>query len=306
MYNSFFKLHSNPFGTSPDPRFMYMMPHTREALACLEYGISARKGFTVLTGEVGTGKTTLLKRALASFSNRRISTAFVFNPRLEVLDFLEFVLADFGIIPANRTKSGMLLQLNRWLIERFRLEETCVVVIDEAQNLSWELLEEIRLLTNLETSSEKLLQIILSGQPELEEKLRHPSVRQLRQRIALWCRTQSLTENQTHSYVAERLRLAGAVRPIFTADALNRIFRYSHGIPRIINLLCEHCLIVAYVEQVQEVSPAIVDGVASELELETQPFLVSPVAFGGHGSNSGEGAGLMTSLDDEPKGRRDR
>ena len=185
MYKSFFKLQSNPFGTSPDPRFLYMMPHTREALACLEYGISARKGFTVLTGEVGTGKTTLLRRALSSFSNRRVSTAFVFNPRLEVLDFLEFVLTDFGILPATRTKSGMLLQLNRWLIERFRMEETCVVVVDEAQNLSWELLEEIRLLTNLETSSEKLLQIVLSGQPELEEKLRHPSVRQLRQRVSL-------------------------------------------------------------------------------------------------------------------------
>ena len=114
MYKSFFKLQHNPFGTSPDPRFLYMMPHTREALACLEYGISARKGFTVLTGEVGTGKTTLLRRALSSFSNRRVSTAFVFNPRLEVLDFLEFVLTDFGIVPATRTKSGMLLQLNRW------------------------------------------------------------------------------------------------------------------------------------------------------------------------------------------------
>src|SRR5208282_1150252 len=125
MYKSFFKLQSSPFGTSPDPRFLYMMPHTREALACLEYGISARTGF--------------------------------------------------GVVPATRTKSGMLLQLNRWLIERFRIEETCVVVVDEAQNLSWELLEEIRLLTNLETSSEKLLQIVLSGQPELDEKLRHPS-----------------------------------------------------------------------------------------------------------------------------------
>ena len=308
MYNSFFKLHSSPFGTSPDPRFLYMMPHTREALACLEYGISARKGFTVLTGEVGTGKTTLLKRALASFNNRRISTAFVFNPRLEVLDFLEFVLADFGIQPANRTKSGMLLQLNRWLIERFRMEETCVVVIDEAQNLSWELLEEIRLLTNLETSSEKLLQIVLSGQPELEEKLRHPSVRQLRQRIALWCRTQPLTENQTHAYVAERLRLAGAIRPIFTGDALNLIYRYSHGIPRVINLLCEHSLIVAYVEQVQEVSAELVEGVASELELETQPFLISPVAIGGsgRGSNFGETSGLMTAFEGDTKGRQDR
>lgn len=309
MYKSYFNLHTSPFGTSPDPRFLYMMPHTREALACLEYGISARKGFTVLTGEVGTGKTTLLKRALASFNNRRISTAFVFNPRLEVLDFLEFVLADFGIVAVNRTKSGMLLQLNRWLIERFRMEETCVVVIDEAQNLSWELLEEIRLLTNLETSSEKLLQIVLSGQPELEEKLRHPSVRQLRQRIALWCRTQPLTESQTHAYVAERLRLAGAGRPLFTSDALDLIYRYSHGIPRIINLLCEHSLIVAYVEQVQEVSAVIVDGVAAELELETQPFLISPVAIGGmnaRGNSAVEGSGLMTAFDGDTKGRQDR
>jgi type II secretory pathway predicted ATPase ExeA len=308
MYNSFFKLNSSPFGTSPDPRFLYMMPHTREALACLEYGISARKGFTVLTGEVGTGKTTLLKRALASFNNRRISTAFVFNPRLEVLDFLEFVLADFGITPANRTKSGMLLQLNRWLIERYRMEETCVVVIDEAQNLSWELLEEIRLLTNLETSSEKLLQIILSGQPELEEKLRHPSVRQLRQRIALWCRTQALSETQTHAYVAERLRIAGATRPLFSDEALDLIYRYSHGIPRIINLLCEHTLIVAYVEQVPQVSAAIVEGVAAELELETQPFLISPVAYSGMSgrASSGDSSGLMTAFDVDIKGRQDR
>ncbi len=121
------------------------------------------------------------------------------------------------------------------------MEETCVVVVDEAQNLSWELLEEIRLLTNLETSSEKLLQIVLSGQPELEEKLRHPSVRQLRQRVSLWCRTQALTETQTHAYVAERLRIAGATWQIFSPEALDLVHRYSRGIPRIINLICEHC-----------------------------------------------------------------
>src|ERR1700727_1799188 len=265
MYKSFFKLQHNPFGTSPDPRFLYMMPHTREALACLEDGISSRKGFTVLTGEVGTGKTTLLRRALGSFSGKRISTAFVFNPRLDVLDFLEFVMTDFGIVPQTRTKSGMLLQLNRWLIERFRVEETCVVVVDEAQNLSWDLLEEIRLLTNLETSSEKLLQIVLSGQPELEEKLRHPSVRQLRQRVALWCRTQALTENQTHAYVAERLRIAGASWPLFSDEALELIHRYSRGIPRLINLLCEHSLIVAFVEQVKQVTGAMVEGGAGGL-----------------------------------------
>ncbi len=310
MYNNFFKLKVSPFGTSPDPRFLYMMPHTREALACLEYGISARKGFTVLTGEVGTGKTTLLRRALGSFHNRRVSTAFVFNPRLEVLDFLEFVLTDFGIVPANRTKSGMLLQLNRWLIERYRMEETCVVVVDEAQNLSWDLLEEIRLLTNLETSSEKLLQIVLSGQPELEEKLRHPSVRQLRQRVALWCRTQALTAAQTQAYIAERLRIAGAAYPIFSADAIDLIHRYSRGIPRIINLLCEHALISAYVEQSLHVGPEIVEAVAVELELDNQPFLISTAAMGpstvGARPVAAETPNFTSALGTEGAGRRDR
>ena len=309
MYKSFFKLQHSPFGTSPDPKFLYMMPHTREALACLEYGISARKGFTVLTGEVGTGKTTLLRRALSSFSNRRVSTAFVFNPRLDVLDFLEFVLTDFGIIPTTRTKSGMLLQLNRWLIERFRMEETCVVVVDEAQNLSWDLLEEIRLLTNLETSSEKLLQIVLSGQPELEEKLRHPSVRQLRQRVSLWCRTQSLTEVQTQAYVAERLRIAGASWQIFPPETLELIHRYSRGIPRIINLICEHSLINAYVEQVQQVSVQIIENVAAELELETQPFLISTGAMGGGQGTRNTGPDSPTYVpifNSDVNGRQDR
>jgi general secretion pathway protein A len=308
MYNTFFKLQSSPFGTSPDPRFLYMMPHTREALACLEYGISARKGFTVLTGEVGTGKTTLLRRALSSFAGRRVSTSFVFNPRLDVLDFLEFVLTDFGIVPATRTKSGMLLQLNRWLIERFRMEETCVVVVDEAQNLSWDLLEEIRLLTNLETASEKLLQIVLSGQPELEEKLRHPSVRQLRQRVSLWCRTQALTESQTHAYVAERLRIAGASWALFSLEALDLIHRASRGIPRIINLLCEHSLIVAYVEQVEQVTATIVEGVAAELELDAQPFMLSSAVIGNGDKQSGLNSkeeNFMAAFDKEP-GRHDR
>lgn len=308
MYKTFFKLQTSPFGTSPDPRFLYMMPHTREALACLEYGISARKGFTVLTGEVGTGKTTLLRRALSSFRDRRVSTSFVFNPRLDVIDFLEFVITDFGLIPASRTKSGMLLQLNRWLIERYRMEETCVVVVDEAQNLSWDLLEEIRLLTNLETSSEKLLQIVLSGQPELEEKLRHPSVRQLRQRVSLWCRTQALTDAQTHAYVAERLRIAGASWPLFSPTALDLIHRYSRGIPRLINLICEHALIVAYVEQARQVTNNMVEGVAVELELETQPFLISTAAMGGNmpASRSNESQNFATGLGQESTGRRDR
>ena len=271
MYKSFFQLESNPFGSSPDPRFLYMMPHTREALAGLEYGISAHKGFIVLTGEVGTGKTTLLRHALGSFDQHRIFTSFIFNPRLEVLDFLEFVLNDFGLVPTSRTKSGMLIQLNRWLIDCFRNQETCVIVVDEAQNLSWELLEEIRLLTNLETSSEKLVQIILSGQPELEEKLRQSNVRQLRQRIALWCRTQALTAEQTASYIAQRLLIAGSAETIFTRDAVVAIHRAARGIPRLINLICEHALILGYVEQIHQIPPALIAAVVQDLELDHQP-----------------------------------
>jgi type II secretory pathway predicted ATPase ExeA len=281
MYKSYFGLRILPFGASPDPRFLCMMPQIREALACLQYGIATRKGFVVMTGEVGTGKTTLLKTVLSTFSKDRVSSAFVFNPRLDVLDFLEFVLTDFGIPPKARTKSGMLLQLNRWLIERFRNRGLCVIVVDEAQNLSWELLEEIRLLTNLETSSEKLLQIVLSGQPELEEKLRNPSVRQLRQRISIWCRTQPLTAEQTQTYIRERLRIAGATEPAFSPEAIQLIHHYSSGIPRVINLICEHAMISSYVEQIKPVPERIIESVSIELDLNQQPFVISPIAMSG-------------------------
>ncbi|HEY1207963.1 MAG TPA: AAA family ATPase [Terracidiphilus sp.] len=275
MYRSFFGLRLLPFGASPDPRFLFLRPQIKETLACLQYGITARKGFVVLTGEVGTGKTTLLKSALNTFDTGRITTAFVFNPRLEVLDFFEFLLTDFGIPPATRTKSAMLLQLNSWLIERYRAQQLCAIVIDEAQNLSWELLEEIRLLTNLETSSEKLVQIILSGQPELEEKLYHPSLRQLRQRIALWCRTQPLTVEETLAYVEERLSIAGATSQVFLPEATELIYHYSKGIPRIINHLCEHTLIYAYAEQVKPIPAHIVESVGLELDLVQHPFTIS-------------------------------
>jgi general secretion pathway protein A len=180
-----------------------------------------------------------------------------------------------------QTKSGMLMQLNRWLIDRFRNGELCAIVVDEAQNLSWELLEEIRLLTNLETSSEKLVQIVLSGQPELEEKLRDPSVRQLRQRISLWCRTRPLTAEETKAYVTNRLRIVGATQPIFSPDAVQLVHKYSNGIPRIINLICEHAMISAYVEQIKPIPPRIVESVCRELDLDSQPFVLSPMAISG-------------------------
>jgi len=279
MYRSFFGLRELPFGSNPDPRFLYMMPQIRETLACLQYGIAARKGFVVMTGEVGTGKTTLLRTVLGTFAKDRVSSAFVFNPRLNVHDFLEFVLTDFGVPPRSRTKSGMLLQLNRWLIERFRDRGLCVIVVDEAQNLSLELLEEIRLLTNLETSSEKLLQIVLSGQPELEEKLRRPEVRQLRQRVSLWCKTRPLSRDQTEAYIAERLRIAGATQNVLLPEAAHLVHRYSKGIPRVINLICEHAMISAYVEQVKPIPARIVESVSMELILDEQPFVISPQAL---------------------------
>lgn len=281
MYKSFFGLQTPAFQASPDPRFLCMTPRTREVLASLQYGIAERKGFVVMTGEVGTGKTTLLKSVLSWFPEKIVSTAFVFNPRLDALDFLEFVLTDFGIPPRERTKSGMLLQLNRWLIDRFRENALCVIVVDEAQNLSQDLLEEIRLLTNLETSAEKLLQIVLSGQPELEDMLRMPSLRQLRQRIALWCKTQPLLPSETEVYIAERLRIAGAKEAVFSPEAIERIHHYSGGIPRLVNLICEHAMITAYVEQVKPIPAWIIESVALDLDLRDQPFLVEPAPHAG-------------------------
>jgi type II secretory pathway predicted ATPase ExeA len=275
MYQSYFGLQAQPFGASPDPRFLFLRPQIQEALACLQYGIAARKGFVVMTGEVGTGKTTLLRAVLDTLSKGRVATAFLSNPRLDVLGFFEFVLADFGIPPQTRTKSGMLLQLNSWLIERFRAHQLCVIVVDEAQNLSWDLLEEIRLLTNLETTSEKLVQIVLSGQPELEEMLLNPKVRQLRQRVSMWARTQALNREETHDYIGERLRIAGASEPILLPEATELVYHYSKGIPRIINLICEHTLINAYADQVKPIPAHIVESVALELDLVEHPFTIS-------------------------------
>jgi type II secretory pathway predicted ATPase ExeA len=279
MYKSFFGMRACPFGSSPDPRFLYVMPQIRENLACLQYGIAARKGFVVMTGEVGTGKTRLLKTVLSRFDSDRVSTAFVFNPRLEVLDLFEFLMNDFGITPLTRTKSAMLIQLNRWLVERFRKNAVCVIVIDEAQNLSWELLEEIRLLTNLETSSEKLVQIVLAGQPELEEKLSNPSVRQLRQRVWMWCKTRALTSEETRAYIAQHLQAAEATEPVLADDAMNLVHAYSKGVPRVINLICEHALINAYVEQVKPIPAQIIETVGAELALDQRPFVISPEAL---------------------------
>ncbi|MGB6978961.1 MAG: AAA family ATPase [Candidatus Acidiferrales bacterium] len=269
MYRTFFGLQENPFNVNPDPRYLYLTRQTQEALAGLTYGIQTRKGFILLTGEVGTGKTTLLNRLLDWLHGQRVRTAFVFNSRLDVSQLFDFIMTDFDIPCESQQKSQMLMRLNHWLLERYRAGEAAVLIIDEAQNLSLEVLEEIRLLTNLETATEKLLQIVLTGQPELEEKLKLPQLRQLRQRITLRCRTSALSLEETFGYIAERLRIAGASgEPIFSKEAIQTIHMYSRGIPRVVNLLCEHSLINAYVDHLRPVPAHLVEEVAREFQLD--------------------------------------
>jgi general secretion pathway protein A len=279
MYRKFFGLRENPFNVNPDPRYLFLTEHTEEALASLTYGIRNRRGFILLTGEVGTGKTMLLNKLLDWLHRQHVPTAFIFNPRLNVQEFFEFMMADLGIAGDTHQKSQALLRLNHWLLDRYKSGETAVVVVDEAQDLSARLLEEIRLLTNLETSTEKLIQIVLSGQPELEEKLRQPQLRQLRQRITLRCKTYPLTLEETGGYIVRRLSVAGADgQPVFGPEAVEAIHRFSRGIPRVINLLCEHALISAFVDRVRPVPPGAIEAVAREFELhETEP--VAPPAF---------------------------
>ena len=268
MYKSYFGLRENPFNVNPDPRYLYLTKQIEEALTGLMYGIQTRKGFITLTGEVGTGKTTLVNRLLDWLRQRRTRTAFLFNSRMNTSHLFDFILAEFEIVCESRTKSQQLMKLNQWLLERYRAGETAVLIVDEAQNLSYPVLEEIRMLTNLETSTEKLLQIVLSGQPELEEKLKLPQLRQLKQRITLRCKTAPLTKEQTHAYIAERLRIAGSGEQIFSPEAMDTVHMYSLGIPRVVNLLCEHALINTYVEQERVVSPKIVEDIAREFQLD--------------------------------------
>jgi type II secretory pathway predicted ATPase ExeA len=275
MYKSFFGLKENPFNVNPDPRFLFLTQQIEEALAGLMYGIQTKKGFITLTGEVGTGKTTLINRLLDWLHQRQTRTAFLFNSRMNTNQLFDFILAEFDIPCESRTKSQQLMKLNQWLLERYRHGETAVLIVDEAQNLSYPVLEEIRLLTNLETSTEKLLQIVLSGQPELEEKLKLPQVRQLRQRITLRCKTAPLTTEQTFDYISERLRIAGASgAPIFGKEAVETIHLYSLGIPRVVNLLCEHALVNSYVDQKRVVTGKVIEDVAREFQLDE----VEPVA----------------------------
>ncbi|MCU0669293.1 MAG: AAA family ATPase [Myxococcota bacterium] len=267
MYLQHFGLIRAPFEMTPDPAFLYLGEAHQEGLATLVYGVRARKGFVMLTGEVGTGKTTLL-HALLSQLDPNTQAAFVFNPRLEALDFFRLLFDEFGIETKCATKAEYLIALNKFLIERLERDHPTLLIVDEAQNLSSDMLEEIRLLSNLETPSSKLIQIMLVGQPELEEKLARQELRQLRQRIVLRFRLRPFEQDETEHYVQERLRLAGYTgKGLFKRGALRRLHGVTGGIPRLLNVICDGSLLLAYSRGESQIDVDEVDEVARDLGL---------------------------------------
>lgn len=273
MYKSFYKLKRNPFEITPDPSFLFPTRRHNEALAALYYGVRRHKGFVVLTGEVGTGKTLLLRCLLQSLKQSEdVKYAYVFNGRLSPLEFLQYIAGDLGLPATGKNKSELLLQLARYVVERGEKKLTTVLVVDEAHHLSTDILEEIRLLTNLETADEKLLQILLVGQPELDEKLDSVDLRQLKQRIALRSHLASLDLEETRGYIERRLKLAGSpdATKLFPQETVAAIHRHSRGTPRLINTICENALIAAYARQAASVAPDIIENIASDFRLGVQ------------------------------------
>ncbi len=248
MYTQHFGLKEIPFDVNPDPRFLFPSSDHQEALTRMMYGVKMRKGLIVLIGDAGTGKTTLLHTLLRHLGEEAIS-AWVFNTTLEAEDLLRYVCRDFGVQVRSENRAEMLLELYQFLIRNFECKRNALLIVDEAQNLSARTLEEIRLLTNLETSNTKLVQILLVGQPPLEKTLRLPELRQFRQRVAVRFQLRPLSSVQVGEYIIHRLRVAGARTPqrFFTPDAVAEIHRLSGGIPRIINCICDNALLHAFI-----------------------------------------------------------
>ena len=267
-YNSYFGFSVSPFSVTPDPSFFYPSPVYQEAYANLQYGIEAKKGFIVIAGEVGTGKTTLLRKLMRDNLEGTIETAFVFNTDLDFTELLQLIHEDLGLGITDANKVKLLLELNRYLITQVKQSHIVSVLVDEAQNLSDDALEGLRLLSNLETDEEKLIQIVLMGQPELLAKLDQPTLRQLKQRVALQCRLFPLTRSEVGSYIEFRLRTAGYTgNDLFSRGAVRQITIYSRGIPRLVNILCDNGLLTAYARNRKNVSAKIIEEVVSDLRL---------------------------------------
>jgi general secretion pathway protein A len=272
MYKAFFNLTRNPFDLTPDPACFVETKRHDETLAVLYYGIRRHKGFVVVTGEVGTGKTLLLRCLLALFKDSRdVAYAYVFNGRLSPTEFLQYIVSDFGLPTAGKNKADLLFDLGHFLISRGAKKLTTVLIVDEAHHLSADILEEVRLLSNLETDNDKLLQIVLVGQPELDEKLDSVGLRQLKQRIAVRTQLVPLDAEETKGYIEQRLHIAGAqvgANPLFSDEAIANIHCHSRGVPRLINTLCENALITTYARHLPSVTPDVIEDVAREFRLD--------------------------------------
>jgi general secretion pathway protein A len=263
-----FGLRENPFGVNPNPKHIFLTRQTQKAFDDMAAGIRSRQGLILLTGDVGTGKTTLINSLLGWLEGEGIPTALIVNSHLEASELFELMLDDFGVSGRGQGGSAS-ARLNAWLLELHRAGRTAVLIIDEAQGLPSHTLEEIRLLLNLETPSGKLLQIVLSGQPEFEQKLRRAELRQIHQRVAIRCRTAPMTAEETRACIQQRLRSAGAGDgSMFSVEAMDSAFFYSRGIPRIINLLCEHALLKALATGTRPVTSSMIEDASRELQFD--------------------------------------
>jgi general secretion pathway protein A len=269
MYNAFFGFTQNPFNMSPDPSFLFRSTQHEEALANLIYGVQSRKGFIALTGEVGTGKTTMLECLRDFLSAQQIAFASLFNSRLTVEQFFELLAYDLDLRCNRLSKTEVLLSLNNMLLERAAVGRTTVLIVDEAHNLEWDVLEEIRLLGNLENRRGKLLQIVLAGQPELDRKLEAPEFRQLKQRIALRCMLRGLTSEEASAYVNSRMAKAGLRdQKVLSPELIEEIAYRTQGIPRLINAICDNLLLTSFAMESRVATLEMLDEVTSDMRLD--------------------------------------
>lgn len=269
MYNAYFGFTESPFNLSPDPAFLYRSSQHEEALANLIYGVQSRKGFIVLTGEVGTGKTTMLECLRDFLEAQRIEFAFLFNSRINSDQFFEMIAYDLNLRCNRTSKTDVLFHLNELLVQQSNQGRTTVLIVDEAHNLEWDVLEEIRMLGNLENRRGKLIQVILAGQPEFDRKLDAPNLRNLKQRIVLRCQLEPFTEEDTMQYISTRLTQAGmAEQTVFPPEVLSEIHVRSQGIPRVINGICDNLLLTAFAMESHVTTLAMLDEVSHDMRLE--------------------------------------
>ena len=269
MYNAYFGFSETPFSLSPDPAFLYRSEQHEEALANLIYGVQSRKGFIVLTGEVGTGKTTMLECLRDFLDSQYIEFAFLFNSRISSDQFFEMIAYDLDLRCQRTSKTEVLFALNSVLLNQAEQGRTTVLIVDEAHNLEWEVLEEIRLLGNLENRRGKLLQIILAGQPELDRKLEAPNLRQLKQRIVLRCNLEPFTARDTAQYINARMEKAGMPdQNVFSPEIMTEIHVRSQGIPRLINAICDNLLLTCFAMESKTATTEMLDEVSKDMRLE--------------------------------------